>query len=158
MLDELKNILKGRIVIVGIGNILRGDDGVGPYIAEELIRKIKNENVLVLNCEEVPESYTDKIVNFAPSVILIIDAVEINKEPGTVAIIKQNELKGKTLTTHTISLKVFIDYIKSRTNAEVFVLGIQQQNIEFGMQQLSLEVKTSADMVVDFICSIVSEI
>ena len=32
----LKDILKGKVVIVGIGNTLKGDDGFGPAVIEQL--------------------------------------------------------------------------------------------------------------------------
>ena len=37
---QLKDFLKGAssLVILGIGNDIRGDDGLGPYIIEELSR------------------------------------------------------------------------------------------------------------------------
>ena len=31
-------MLKGKVLVVGIGNVLRGDDGAGP----ELLRELKN--------------------------------------------------------------------------------------------------------------------
>ena len=36
MKSVLKEIFKGKIVIVGVGNTLRGDDGFGPMLIEKL--------------------------------------------------------------------------------------------------------------------------
>ena len=36
MKNSLKDILKGKIVILGIGNMLRGDDGFGPALVGAL--------------------------------------------------------------------------------------------------------------------------
>jgi len=44
LLLELKKRLGGRVVIVGIGNVLRGDDGAGP----ELIEQLKNSKLSTL--------------------------------------------------------------------------------------------------------------
>ena len=47
---QLKDFLKGAssLVILGIGNDIRGDDGLGPYIIEELSRKKEEMIILIL--------------------------------------------------------------------------------------------------------------
>jgi Ni,Fe-hydrogenase maturation factor len=52
-------MLKNRnVVILGISNSARGNDGVGPYLADQLTGRIDAE---VINCEKIPESYTGVI-------------------------------------------------------------------------------------------------
>ena len=38
--NVLARILKGKVVIVGVGNVLRGDDGLGPLFVEGLKSKV----------------------------------------------------------------------------------------------------------------------
>lgn len=114
----------GRILILGVGYALCGDDGVGPYIVEELKKRQLSENVFILNAEEVPEIYTDKIISFLPDYILIIDAIDFKKNPGDFAIISADVLKEKMPSTHSPSLKVVIDYLKSRIDVNISILGI----------------------------------
>ena len=51
---------KKRVVLVGVGNPMRADDGVGPKIIE-LLEDKPMENVLLINSETVPESFTSKV-------------------------------------------------------------------------------------------------
>ena len=58
-----------KLVIMGVGNEMKGDDGVGIYIVKEIAKRfgkysndaiIKiNENIILLNCGTVPENFTD---------------------------------------------------------------------------------------------------
>ncbi|MCS7180956.1 MAG: hydrogenase maturation protease, partial [bacterium] len=85
----LKKIKKGeKIVILGIGNRLKGDDAVGSIIAEKLRKKIKNKNILVIDAESKPENYIGVIKKFSPSLILIIDTMDIGSFPGDFRIFK----------------------------------------------------------------------
>ena len=49
----LAKMLSGRVVIACIGNEMRGDDGVGPFIAGLLT---PSERVKVVDCGETPEN------------------------------------------------------------------------------------------------------
>ena len=59
-LAKLKNRLQGKALIVGIGNRLRGDDGVGPEIINRLSSPLPH--LLLFDVGETPENYLGKIV------------------------------------------------------------------------------------------------
>ena len=40
MLEHLKSHLKGKVVILGVGNLMRGDDGVGSLLASGIQGKV----------------------------------------------------------------------------------------------------------------------
>lgn len=142
MLEELKKRLKGKVLIIGIGNRLKGDDGAGPYLLEQLQkRKVDSQRVSFLNCEDIPESYTNKIKERKPQTILIIDAMDLGREAGEICIVETKDIsKRESFSTHNIPLKVFADYLKKETKADIFFLGIQPKVVEFG-EEISEEVK-----------------
>ncbi len=41
------------VLVIGYGNTLRGDDAIGPILAERLRREFDSENVLVLTCHQL---------------------------------------------------------------------------------------------------------
>ncbi|GHE13488.1 hydrogenase maturation protease [Streptomyces alanosinicus] len=41
--------MSGRVVVIGVGNPLRGDDGVGPAVVEALRGRVPNDTVLVVS-------------------------------------------------------------------------------------------------------------
>ena len=143
MLESLSNILNGKVMILGVGNTLRGDDSAGPLLIGQLKGKV---GVALLDCGEVPENFLGKIAENQPDSILIIDAVNLGMSPGTVAILEWDKLEGISLSTHHASLQLFINCVKADTKGNVLVLGIQPKSTDFG-SEMSDEVKETLSIL-----------
>ena len=143
MLESLSNRVKGRVLILGVGNPLRGDDGAGPYLIAQLKGRV---NAALLDCEEVPENFLGQIVDYRPDSVLIIDAVDLGMTPGAVALLEEEELEGRGLSTHHAPLQLLIKCIKAETGSNVLVLGIQPKSTEFGCP-ISSEVKDTIGLL-----------
>jgi hydrogenase 3 maturation protease len=131
--QQIRDRLKGRVAIVGVGNRLRGDDAAGP----ELIRRLESSQLAILDSElflidvgEVPENFLQKIAGHKPDVILLVDAVNFQRSPGSVEIIELDAVGEQGLSTHHVSLKLAMMYLKEETEADVFILGIQPRSLE----------------------------
>ena len=121
-----------RVVIAGIGNPFRRDDFVGVEIVRNLQNKV-SESVYLIEAETVPESFIAPITKFKPTHILIIDAGIINKEPGTPKLADTKQLMRKTsISTHTLPLRIFCDYLTETTGAKISLLVIQPEDTSFG--------------------------
>jgi hydrogenase 3 maturation protease len=130
MLEELRRRTSGkRLVIVGVGNPLRGDDGIGPALVERLSGKTR---AILVDGGEVPENYLDLVEQARPDVVLIIDAVDLRAAPGDVALIEMGQLAGAAFTTHNATLAVFAKALQAATGADVFVLAIQPSTTSVG--------------------------
>lgn len=72
-----------RVLIAGVGNVLLGDDGVGPYVACLLKSRYDfSENVRV---EDLGTPGLDLVVHLSDAdTILIIDCVNDSKPAGTI--------------------------------------------------------------------------
>ncbi|NJE09772.1 hydrogenase 3 maturation endopeptidase HyCI [Thermococcus sp. MAR1] len=123
-LSELLRKAK-RVVVCGIGNEVRGDDAFGVLVAERLKELVSNPNVLILNCGEVPESYTGKITKFEPDLVVFVDAVDFGGEHGEVILADPEGTLGEAVSTHSLPLKVLVGYLKTRLNAEFVLVGCQ---------------------------------
>ncbi len=127
--DELSKILHGKVLVVGIGNQLKSDDGFGP----ELINRIKDK--INADCIDVglsPENYIGKIIKLKPDVILFIDAVSMDEPIATIRLISDDQIGQYGFSTHNMSPKLMIENIKSQIQTKVFMLGIQPKNLKFG--------------------------
>jgi len=121
-----------RVVVAGIGNPFRRDDFVGVEIVRNLQNKV-SESVFLIEAETVPESFMDPITKFKPTHILIIDAGIMNQKPGTSKLADPTQLMRKTsISTHTLPLRIFCDYLKETTAAKIALLIIQPQDASFG--------------------------
>lgn len=130
----LKNWFLGakKVVIAGIGNPFRKDDFVGVEIVRNL-KRMDSKNVYFIEAETIPESYMQKIVAFKPTHILLIDAGIINRTPGTVLLADPTQLIRKTsISTHTLPLRIFCDYLTQTTDAKICLLIIQPLDTSFG--------------------------
>ncbi|WP_456366524.1 hydrogenase 3 maturation endopeptidase HyCI [Thermococcus sp.] len=126
-MNALEEIFEGkkRIVICGIGNDIRGDDAFGVLVAERLKDVIKNPNVLIINCGEVPENYTGKIKEFSPDLVVFVDAVDFKGDVGEYIIADPEGTIGEAVSTHGLPLKFVTGFMKTLIKADFVLIGCQ---------------------------------
>lgn len=142
---ELKDWLADakRVVIAGIGNPIRQDDYIGMKIVEDLKNKL-SKNVLLLECETVPESYLLDIEEFNPTHVLLIDAAYLGLKPGQFRLVDaESILDFSAVTSHILPLRIFCEYVKQATGAKIGLLLVEPKSMEFG-EGLSVEVQVAA--------------
>ncbi len=145
---DLKMWLHGakRVVIAGIGNEIRRDDFVGVKIARDLQTKA-SKRVHVIECETVPESFMDEIVELQPSHVLLIDAAILNLAPGETRLYDAEKVANiPAITTHMLPLRVFCDYITQMAKTKLALLLIQPKDTDFG-EGLTAEAQTAATQI-----------
>jgi hydrogenase 3 maturation protease len=141
--DNLDTLLKQadrNILFVGIGNVLKTDDGVGVYISQRIS---KTDRISALTVETGIENYIGKINSINPDILVLIDCVDIKSSPGTYKLLTLNQIQDLTFNTHNISLKRLTDFFKM----EVYILGIQPKKIDFG-ENISYLVKNIANKII----------
>ena len=146
--DELQTWLIGAssVVVAGIGNAIRSDDYIGVKIVEDLQGKV-SEAVRLIECETVPESFVDEIVEIRPSHVLLIDAAILGLRPGTAHLYDVEEVMNvSTISTHTLPIRVFCEYVGKLTGAKIALLLIEPKNVDFG-EGLTPEVDVAATRV-----------
>jgi len=146
---KLEKWLSGakKIVVAGIGNPIRMDDYVGVKIVQDLHGKVSN-NVLLIECETVPENFLQQIVNFNPSHVLLIDAAVLGLKPGESRLINPGQLKNfPAYTTHMLPLRIFCEYLAKTTKAKIALLLIEPKKTDFG-EGLTPEIEASAQNIV----------
>ncbi len=73
-----------RVTIAGIGNVLMGDDGIGPYVARVLEAQYDFDGAQVADLGTPVLDFPDHLDG--SEVVLIIDAVENKKAPGSITV------------------------------------------------------------------------
>ena len=136
-----------KILLLGMGNDFRSDDGIGTYIIEHLK---SSENIFILNMRNTPEMFLDDILQIHPDKTILFDAADFQGNPGEVRYIPQEYINNSTLSTHAFPPGVIAELIKQDTNSEVYFIGIQALNFKLG-EQLSPPVKKTGDLLIKFI-------
>ena len=141
--EQLNKLRGSEILIVGIGNLLKGDDAVGPLVCRQLTGKTCAE---LIDAGTVPENYIQPIIEEAPQNLLIIDAIDFGAPPGTVRVFKPEQLGSLVISTHTLSPRLFIDMVRRNIKVDVYFVGVQPAQTRLG-QSLSDQVEQAVQQL-----------
>lgn len=132
MLNALAKRLRGkRTVILGVGNPLQGDDAIGANLVDMLHGRI---DATLIYGGEVPENYLSSILATQPEVVLIVVALELGAEPGSLAILDADRLRAIENFTRNPGLAFLAVMIQDGTGAEVILVGVQPECTEFAAE------------------------
>jgi hydrogenase 3 maturation protease len=146
-----------RVVVAGIGNPIRRDDFVGVKIVQDLEGKV-SDKVDLLECETVPESFMQEIVDLKPSHVLLVDAAVLGLKPGETRLVFPGQVTAfPAVTTHVLPLRIFCEYVAKMTEAKIALLLIEPENTEFG-EGLTPEVQAAAEKIVAVLRKLLCEI
>jgi hydrogenase 3 maturation protease len=143
--DKLANGLGGVVVVMGIGNPLRGDDAAGSLVARRIEAR---PNVCVIDAQDVPEEFVVRVVDQRPDTIVLIDSMDLGSAPGSVAFLGADQLAEYWPSTHRVPLGSLMRIIERETGARVVGIGIQPAHTEF-LEPLSDAVAASVAEVAD---------
>lgn len=114
-------------VLLGIGNPLRNDDAAGSYVAQNF----HHQYWVIIDGKTAPENFSSVIKKINPALLIIVDAAEIGIDPGDFRIIPDDRISELQLSTHSMPLHYFIEYLKPYCQ-EIVLIGIQPQNTQIG--------------------------
>ncbi len=137
---ELASKLSGRLMVVGVGDSGRGDDGVGPLVAQMLTHRGLED---VIDSGAVPELDTWRLRERRPDKVLFVDAVDFGGRPGEVTLLAAADLRQTGYDTHRMPLKLTMEYLEQDLGCKCYVLAIQPKDVRQGAPMCS-EVKSSA--------------
>lgn len=155
---KLKKFLNcyNKLIILGIGNELRGDDFLGSLIVRRLAELFNEKtDIMVFDGGTVPENYTGAIKKADPSHIILIDAADMGEVPGYVKIVSSDKIVNYHLSTHTMPLSSLVNYLKKFTKAEVILIGIQPKTLELS-DNISSEIENSVEYIINTFLKILS--
>jgi len=123
-----------KILVTGVGSILRGDDGVGVRVIDELEKEKLSANVK-LHSGDV--SGLDLLKVFpGHERIVIVDAADIKEEPGTVRVLDLSEIKKADFkdqfSTHGMALLETLTLAeKIGLDMEIKIVAVQPEDTSF---------------------------
>lgn len=129
-------------ILLGIGNPLNGDDGVGIYVAEQF----RKDGWISLACGTAPENFTGIVRKTRPSCLVLVDAAAMGISPGGYRIIPRGKIEEVSIGTHQLPLSLLIDFL-SDTASRIILIGIQPERTGTG-EEISPMVREGADQLV----------
>ncbi|MBP2018897.1 hydrogenase maturation protease [Symbiobacterium terraclitae] len=156
----VRKALRGRVVVVGIGNPGRGDDGAGPRVARLLARQLRPEApegpcdriVAAIAAETTPEAEAGRIAALGPDCVLLVDAVDFGAPPGSSRLFGEEDLTARLgWFAHRPPLALLMRYLQERTGARVVLLGIQPRDVGWSAR-MTPPVRAASSAVVRRLC------
>lgn len=123
-----------RTLILGIGNLLLCDEGVGVHVARALQRETLPEYVKTL---EVGTAFLDALPEIEKADrIIIIDAMKAGHEPGTIYQIPFEDCAKPEIiaSLHGFDLSRVIYMAGRESVPEMIVIGIEPARIDWGTE------------------------
>jgi hydrogenase 3 maturation protease len=143
-----------RAAIVGMGHELRGDDAAGLMIAQALKElAVHQAHLLVIEGGSAPENTTSVLRRFAPDMVLLVDAADMDAPPGSVRWLSWETTTGLSASTHTLPPALLARYLRAELGCVVALIGIQPAHLTID-STVSPVVKAAVDSVVEVLVSV----
>lgn len=127
----VKERIRGAVSIAGIGNIMRGDDGLGPKLIELL--KARGTNAGLFDCGTAPENYIFPMLRSACDTLILVDAADLGLKPGETSVLDVENISNISFSTHSPSPRLFIDLLKmGKEDLNIFVITMQPKTTALG--------------------------
>ena len=144
--------MMAKTAVLGIGNIILKDDGLGVYVIQALQ---KEEDLCGIELVDGGTSTFDMLEYFTDyDRVIVIDCLKVNNPPGTIYKVSPDEIpnyKGEYLSLHDVQI---IDIIKIANMLgkypKVTVYGVEPQEISFGIG-LTDEIQTVMPKVINYL-------
>ena len=134
-MEAIPSYCNCKVLILGCGNILFGDDGFGPKVIERLQKDYAfPENVAVLNAGSSVRNilFDVALSEKRPSKIVIIDAIDAGRTPGEIFELPIDEIPEKKIddfSMHQLPTSNLLKELKDFCQVNVRIIVCQVENI-----------------------------
>jgi len=122
-----------KVAVIGIGNILMGDEGVGIAVINEL-RKL-NVEADIYDCGTTGVDILNTILGYDK--VIVVDAVKGFGKPGDVVKINLEEIveSRRIVSMHDVDFTFLMKTAKTFMDLpEIVIVGIEVEKIEEGLE------------------------
>ena len=121
-----------KIAVIGLGNTLRKDDGIGIIVLEALLKSLKHPQIDYLNFGIASFDLIHRLERYAT--VLLIDGIDAGLVPGELKIFGLENiscsLKDTAVSTHEFDLKSLFELCKRfELKSKIYIAGIQVKDV-----------------------------
>lgn len=155
---------KPRILVVGLGNPILGDDGVGWRVADEVALHLTNSHVEVDNLALGGLSLMERLVDYDE--VIIVDAIQTdNGQIGEVSRFDLGKLPdwstGHSTAVHDTSLQTALtlgQQMGAHLPERIQIVTIEAARVYDFTDEMTPEVETAVSRAVQLVLDILEEI
>ncbi len=145
------------VLILGVGNILLKDEGVGVHVIRELEKKKLPSTIELMDAGTALFSISHLLKERKK--IVVIDAAKGGKRPGTIYRILPSQIKNehnKLLSLHEMGLMECLATLEDEARPrDIVIIGIEPESIDWGLR-LSSKLQQKLPEIVKAVLSEVS--
>ena len=154
--QQLSVACRGRVCLMGVGNVDLGDDGFGVRLAEAIERE-RLPQVEVVIAGSSPEHFIGRAREKDWDNLIFLDAVDCCAEAGTVVLLDSAVMIARfpQFSTHKISLGLLAQCVESDGRTRAWLLGVQPASLMPGVG-LSRPISRSLGLIAEAIAATLS--
>jgi len=138
-----------RIVVIGVGNLLQKDEGIGIHAVKALQEMQLPANVTIIDGGTSPDILA---CTHRGDKLIIVDAARVGGEPGVIYRFQPDDLvseSGAALSVHELGVpqNLRLMLLSGSEPSEVVIIGIEPKEIDWGIE-LSPELETKIPEIV----------
>ena len=145
------------ILILGVGNVLLGDEGVGVHVIRELEKKKLPRNIELMDAGTALFSILHLLKKRKK--IVVIDAAKGGNRPGTIYRILPSQIKSernKLLSLHEMGLMECLAVPENKGKPrDIVIIGVEPDSIDWGLR-LSSKLQKKLPEIVKAVMSEIS--
>ena len=123
-----------KVLVLGMGNLLLGDEGIGVHAAQTLMRSELPEGVKVL---DIGTAILDSLLDLEDAdFVIVIDAVKADGTPGTIYRVPFSDMQRpeNIASMHGFDLSRVLALAGRETFPEVLVIGVEPAVIDWSLE------------------------
>ena len=146
------------VVVLGVGNILFGDDGLGPKVVEHLKENYsipENVSVLDAGCSARSILFDILLSDKKPEKIIIIDAFDIGHKPGKIFEVNIDDIpenKIDDFSMHQVPTSNLLKELRDASKIDIRIISCQPQTIP---DTVSIGLSKKISDVIPKLCSLI---
>jgi hydrogenase maturation protease len=133
--EQLVECCRGRVCLMGIGNVDWGDDGFGVHLVRELQPTLPAGHRVIV-ADAAPERFVGQVRDGQFDSVLFLDAVDFGGGAGSVILLHSDEIIARfpQISTHRISLGALAQCVEASGRTRVWLLGAQPASLAPGAE------------------------
>ena len=143
------------VLVLGVGNLLLKDEGIGVHVARKLMDMDLPPHVEVLEGGTSGFDLLDDIEGREK--VVVVDTVQAGQPPGTLYRMSREDIEDRPkqrLSLHDIDMTDLLklsDLLGVEKPAEVIIIGVEPKDMETASMELSPEVEAKMSKVIELV-------
>ena len=143
-----------KILVLGLGNPILSDDGIGFVLVDKLQKIIDNKNIIFEKISIAGMEILEMMFDFDK--VILLDSIQLGDEPGKIHRLTEDDIHlTQHSSTHDLDFKTVLDlgkkYYPERMPKQLLIYGIEAKDVVTFSESLTPEVEEKIPEIIEII-------